>query len=237
MTGGFGGVATMYDDVRPGYPVEVLEAIVAFGGTPASVVELGAGTGKGTELLVRLGVPVTCVEPDPRMAAVLQSKFPQVTVANQTFEEWQPPIKADLIACALAWHWLDPATRNQRCRAALTNHGTLAVYGHTYGYADPAVEQAVTAVLTTIDPTVRPRAEHWVRDDATSSGVWNDVEEYEWHTFPELAKEQYLQLMQTFGPFLRRTPNEREQVLTGLERKLPERLTLDLRTTLVLARG
>ena len=69
MTGIFGAVASMYDDVRPGYPAEVLDAIVDFQGGPTSVAELGAGTGKGTELLVRLGMPVTCVEPDPRMAA------------------------------------------------------------------------------------------------------------------------------------------------------------------------
>ena len=76
MTPIFGPVATMYDDVRPGYPVEVLAAVVEFhGGVPASIAEPGAGTGKGTELLVRLGAPVTCIEPDAQMAAVLAAKF------------------------------------------------------------------------------------------------------------------------------------------------------------------
>ncbi len=36
MTGIFGAVAGMYDDVRPGYPGAVADAIAAFaGGTPA----------------------------------------------------------------------------------------------------------------------------------------------------------------------------------------------------------
>ena len=55
MTQIFGEVASMYDDVRPAYPDQVLDAITEYhGGAPASVVDLGAGTGKGTELLVRL---------------------------------------------------------------------------------------------------------------------------------------------------------------------------------------
>ena len=132
MTPIFGPVANMYDDVRPGYPVEVLAAVVEFhGGVPASIAEPGAGTGKGTELLVRLSAPITCIEPDPGMAAVLAAKFPQVEVVNSTFEEWPaPPGGVDLIACALAWHWFDPDTRNRRARDALAGH--LTILGHTY---------------------------------------------------------------------------------------------------------
>ena len=57
------------------------DAIVAYhGGAPASVAEIGAGTGKGTEVLAALGAPMTCIEPDPRMAAVLSTKHPQAQV-------------------------------------------------------------------------------------------------------------------------------------------------------------
>jgi len=73
------------------------------------VVELGAGTGKGTDVLVRLGAAVTCIEPDPRMSAVLRAKH-DVTVVTSTFENWAPPDGGvDVIAAALAWHRLDPA--------------------------------------------------------------------------------------------------------------------------------
>src|SRR5262245_13632569 len=113
MTRGFGEVAAIYDEARQGYPDEALAAVTrAHGGRPISVADVGAGTGKATELLLRLGVPVTAVEPDGRMAAVLTKKFPQVEVANVAFEEWTPPPGGvGLVACATAWHWMDERTR------------------------------------------------------------------------------------------------------------------------------
>src|SRR5690348_10321039 len=121
MTRVFGEVAALYDDVRLGYPDELLETLVAYhGGVPSSVVDLGAGTGKATELLLRLGAPVTAVEPDPRMAQVLAAKLPDVQVVTATFEDWTPPPGgAGLIGCATAWHWMDPQTRYRRAHAAL----------------------------------------------------------------------------------------------------------------------
>lgn len=65
MTTVFGEVADAYDEVRPGYPDELGAAILAYDGPVTSVVEIGAGTGKGTAVLVGLGGRVTCVEPDP----------------------------------------------------------------------------------------------------------------------------------------------------------------------------
>jgi SAM-dependent methyltransferase len=238
MTHVFGEIAAMYDDVRPGYPPEILDAVVEFhGGHPASAVDVGAGTGKATELLVRLGVPIVCVEPDPRMAAVLTAKFPRVEVVTATFEEWDPPTGGvDLITCALAWHWLDPATRGKRTRDALAPGGVLAVFGHRYGYADPAVAATIDGVLRAVDPTVRDRPDHWLLDDVRGSGAYGRVEERVWHTYPEMSRTDYLRLLRTFSPFLRRTPEEQRTVLANLDAALDDTLTLDLTTTLVLAR-
>jgi SAM-dependent methyltransferase len=240
MTRIFGEVAALYDDVRPGYPASVLDAIVGHhGGIPASVVDLGAGTGKGTDLLVRLGAPVTCIEPDHRMAAVLRAKFPQVEVVTTTFEEWEPPPGGvDLVGCALAWHWLDAATRNQRAHDALAPGGTLAVFGHKYWYADQSQADRIGAVLTAIDPTVQDRADHWVLGDVTASGVWSGVTEKVWHSYPVFSREKYLQLMQTFSPFRRQCAQDQAAMLAGLDAALDDfggSVTLDLITTLVLA--
>ncbi len=240
MTRVFGEVAALYDDVRPGYPDDVRRAILDYaGGPPARVAEIGAGTGKGTELLLRLGAPLTAVEPDPRMAAVLRANFPQADVVAAAFEEWRPPAdKPGLLACASAWHWIDPAVRHRRAFDALPSGGVLAIFLNRFGYRDPAHAEAIDSLLTGIDPTVEERAPNWPYDEVRAAG-WQDVREHAFHTFPELSKEHYLALTQTFGPFRRRVPELQQQALDGLGALLDDfggSVVLDLRTTLVLAR-
>ncbi|GAB2628252.1 methyltransferase type 11 [Paractinoplanes abujensis] len=232
----FGGVAALYDDVRPGYPAAVREMIADYAGGPGSIVELGAGTGKGTELLLGLGAPLTALEPDARMAAVLCRKFPAVDVLETTFEGWSPYGKPGLIACAMAWHWMDAATRNRKAFDDLAPGGTLAVFQHKFAYADQAQEQAISRVLTGIDPTVADRADHWVRDDVAAAGVWADVEERRIVTYPVYPKQRYLALLQTFSPFLRHTPDEQRRALDGIDAALGGSVTIELRTSLVLGR-
>lgn len=61
----FGHVAALYERERPAYPAGVADAIVAYhGGGPASGAEIGAGTGKGTEVLAAIGGPWPATAPE-----------------------------------------------------------------------------------------------------------------------------------------------------------------------------
>ncbi|MGV3115327.1 methyltransferase domain-containing protein, partial [Corynebacterium freneyi] len=75
------GDAARYDDVRPGYPPEVVALVgagVAAGTTGAAldVLDVGAGTGKLTAALVADGHRVTAVEPGAEMLAALGRACP-----------------------------------------------------------------------------------------------------------------------------------------------------------------
>ncbi|GIE99008.1 class I SAM-dependent methyltransferase [Paractinoplanes rishiriensis] len=241
MTRVFGEVASTYHDVRPGYPDAVRSAITGYaGGPPRSVVELGAGTGKATAVLTGFGVPYTAVEPDPRMAAVLRANFPAVEVTECTFEEWTPPAGGvDLITCATAWQWMEPETRNRRAYDALVPGGVLAILAHTYGIADTDEAAAIDALYQRFDPDVPRRGEHWVRADLTAAGLWPDVEDRLWHTYPSFSTARYQALVRTFSPFRRHAPEVQGRLLGELEGLIESFggvLTLDLTTTLTLAR-
>ncbi|GIJ24897.1 hypothetical protein Vqi01_00590 [Micromonospora qiuiae] len=237
----FGQVADLYESTRPGYPPDIADAIVAYhGGPPASVVEIGAGTGKGTEVLARIGAPLTCVEPDPRLAARLASRFPAARVDAVTFEQWSPPVGGvGLLACAMAWHWLDPATRNTRARRALAPAGTLAIFGHRYDYADPDQDAAIQAALHSVDPSVRERPADWFHQDVLTHGEFTDVRKQVFRRALPLDKQRYLALIRTFGPYLTRPPEQQQHGLAALSRLVDDfggTVVLDLRTTLVLGR-
>jgi trans-aconitate methyltransferase len=241
MTRIFGEVADVYDEIRPGYPSRVAEAILAYhGGRPTSVVELGAGTGKGTEILVELGAPLVCVEPDPRMSAILRQKFPHVAVDQQTFEEWTPPPGGvPLIACAMAWHWLDGASRNQRVHDCLAPGGTLAVFGHKYAYVDAGQAEAMDAAYRSVNPSASDRPDGWMRADIEGSGVFTDIREELVCRSVEMSTTRYLQLVRTFSPFRKAHPKSQAEllaVLTSTVDGFGGSVVLDLRTTVVLAR-
>lgn len=240
MTTVFGQVADTYDDVRPGYPTGIADAIGAYAGKIDAAVEVGSGTGLGTAVLTRLGVPMTCIEPDPRMAALLAVKYPHAAVSVGTFEQWAPPPGGvALLGCAMAWHWLDQATRNQHAFDALRPGGTLAVFGHSYAFADPVHEQAITGAFTSCGIPRRDKPRLWFHDDILASGLWADVRHEEFTRDVDFTTERYLRLHQTFSPHLRRSPAQQRMVLDALRDAvdgLGGVIHLRLPTTVALAR-
>nr|WP_296075032.1 class I SAM-dependent methyltransferase [uncultured Actinoplanes sp.] len=242
MTEVFGEVADLYDDVRPGYPDEVGEVIAAYAGarTVGTAVEVGAGTGKATRIFARLAEHLTAVEPDARMAGPLKAKLPQVEVVTARFEDWTPPAGGvDLVGCAMAWHWTDPATRNRRAFDALRPGGTLAIIGRKYGHGDPEQGARIDELLSGINPGSGDHDDGWVVDDLERSGLWTDVREWNRHDLVPYGKQRFLALHRTFSPYRQAAPEKRQRMMAGLGELLDDfggGIVQDLYTFVVLAK-
>src|SRR5262245_36841228 len=139
----FGEAAQEYDRVRPGYPAQLVDDVLAYSGplSAAGVVDVGAGTGRVTLAFAERGVPVTSVEPDPRMAEVLSTRATgrAVTVHVGPFETFAVARPFDVLTCGQAWHWVNPAVRWDRAADAVRPGGTVALFGNQDRPADPAV--------------------------------------------------------------------------------------------------
>ena len=127
----FGRVAELYDRWRPSYPAAAIDAVIDHGALAAGspIVEVGAGTGKATELLAARGLAVVAIEPSAdmaRLARVRCAAHPEVVIVESEFEDWAPSEPRQALVSAAAWHWLDPAVRFVRAHAALVPGGTLA---------------------------------------------------------------------------------------------------------------
>jgi SAM-dependent methyltransferase len=247
----FGEVAEAYDDVRPGYPGEILDRIVAYAGTPpATVAESGAGTGKGTALLRALGVPMVCVEPDPAMAAVLARRFAGdelVSVVVSRFEDWAPPAGGvDLLASAQAWHWVDHERRSRLAYDALAPGGVIAVFGHEFGFADNNLAEAMNEVYLRIAPEIAHRPEHdpqpvseFTPAELRDSELFGDFEEQYVTRMVPFETTRYLTLLSTFSPHRMLPPDHRARLHEALADFVDERggvLEQKLTTGLWLAR-
>jgi ubiquinone/menaquinone biosynthesis C-methylase UbiE len=102
----FGGVAEAYERGRPTYPPEAVRWML--GDRPLTVLELGAGTGKLTRVLVELGHDVHATDPDPAMLQILEREVPGVRTAEASAEDI--PLgdgSVDAVIAAQAFHWFD----------------------------------------------------------------------------------------------------------------------------------
>jgi SAM-dependent methyltransferase len=121
----FGPAAAEYEKGRPGYPPAVLDlAATALALDPAAtVVDLGAGTGKLTRLLAERFARVVAVEPLPEMRSEMQEQLaaaglPQVEVRPGTAERLPLAAgEAQAVFVAEAFHWFDgPAALAEAAR-------------------------------------------------------------------------------------------------------------------------
>jgi SAM-dependent methyltransferase len=240
----FGEVADEYDDVRVGYPDALVDAVLEYcGAVPDTMVEIGAGTGKATAAFVTRVPSVTCVEPDPSMASVLRRRLGSaVTVVLSGFEDWQPPSGGvPLLTCAQAWHWIDPDRRLTLAYRALAPRGVLALFGHSYGFADPELEGEINDVYRRLAPELaEPPLMHEVAvPEPHASALFTDPWSGTFDATVRYPTDRYLTLLRTFSNH-RMLPGERRAALhAGLAGVIDARggaLDMSLTTGLVLAR-
>ena len=132
----FGAVADAYDQVRPAYPAEAIRW--ALGESSARVVDLGAGTGLLTEVLVRAGHQVTAVEPDPGMCARLAVRLPETVVVEAAAEAIPlPDGSADAVTAGQSYHWFDPEAAHAEITRVLRPGG---VFAPVWNLRDESVE-------------------------------------------------------------------------------------------------
>ncbi|NUT17814.1 MAG: hypothetical protein HOV77_01380 [Hamadaea sp.] len=213
----FGEVAAQYDDIRPGYPAIMAEALSAYlGGTPELIAEIGAGTGKGTELFSRLGAPMLCVEPDPRMAEHLRAKFPQAEVVSADFDSWTPSRPLPVLAGTLIWHLLDPATRCVRAHSLLENGGVIAVIGRKHAFADDEQRLALHAAFATERYREAERNSEWIVTDLRDSGLFDDAITQRFDSDLSLSADEYVRMLQTFSSFRLRAADAQERLLGAI---------------------
>ncbi|GAA1821105.1 hypothetical protein GCM10009682_46530 [Luedemannella flava] len=98
---------------------------MGLGDAGPGIVDLGAGTGIMTRVLVGLGYDVTAVEPDPLMRARLPAASPGVTALAGSAEAIPLPEGAvDGMVAAQAYHWFDPDRARAEIARVLRPGGT-----------------------------------------------------------------------------------------------------------------
>ncbi|HEY3097206.1 MAG TPA: class I SAM-dependent methyltransferase [Acidimicrobiia bacterium] len=107
---GFGREAATYERVRPSYPADAVAWLadnLALG-PGRTVVDVAAGTGKFTRLLVPLGATLLAAEPVEGMRQSFVSAVPGVPIVAAVAEALPiAGVSVDAVTVAQAFHWFD----------------------------------------------------------------------------------------------------------------------------------
>jgi SAM-dependent methyltransferase len=186
----FAKVAESYERYRPSYPPALVSWVVdRLGLRPGrTVVDVAAGTGKLTRLLVPSGARVIAVEPLGEMRAQLEAAVPGVEVLQGTAEAL-PLVDgaADGIAVAAAMHWFDLDRALPEFHRLLRPGGGLAVVSPGRDLDDP-LQSAVQEIVGRHLPD--PGELGGWRDELAASSLFEP---------PEITEARFEQLFDADG--------------------------------------
>jgi len=174
----FGSVAAAYDRGRPGYPAEA--AAWLMDGDARIVLELGAGTGKLTSVLVEQGHAVHATDPDRAMLDVLEERVPGASAKQASAEEIPANDRSvDVVVVAQAFHWFDHERALPEIARVLRPEGHLALVWNGRDERIPWVRRLGATIgrqdldASSVDAVVN--SDHFGPVEEKSFKHWQDV--------------------------------------------------------------
>ena len=127
---GFQAAADAYERSRPDYPSQAIDRLVQELeiGRAATVLDLGAGTGKLTRMLIHTGARLVAVEPVDAMRHTFVEAVPGVPVVGGTAEAMPFADGVfDAVIIAQAFHWFHGVDALQEIHRVLRPSGRLGL--------------------------------------------------------------------------------------------------------------
>lgn len=175
---GFGAAAAAYERGRPDYPAAAVRRLVErLDLRPGrTVLDLAAGTGKLTRLLVPSGANVLAAEPLPQMRAELEKRVHGVATFGGTAERI-PLLDAyvDAVTVGQAFHWFRPDTALPEIARVLRPGGGLALLWNVREHRDP-IQAGISAILAPLAGDTPHRGQRDWRAVLDESGLFTPCE-------------------------------------------------------------
>lgn len=224
LRGAFGAVAGEYDRLRSGPSPDALDWMLPPGATDA--LELGAGTGILTRLLVERVAHVTAVEPDARMRAVLSATTAGADVRAGVAEELPADSGSfDVVVAASAWHWVDEARAVPEVARVLRPGGRLTL---VWSGPDRSVDwmRSLWAGGIVFSPEERDavdqrrRGRHVVNLEAAGPSPFHPPQTSLFRWTKPMARADLVDLAATYSVVITMDDDDREKHLDGMRRFL-----------------
>ena len=223
----FVGEGGAYDSVRPAYPDEAVASLIdaARSGRgvnapgrdgPLRAADIGAGTGKMSELLARGGLLVDAVEPSEAMRAQASSVEGVRWHDGVAEDTGLPNGLYDIVVFAQSWHWMDSERAGLEVARILAPGGVLAIVWNQMAVSIPWVHR-LTRIMRSGDvhrPDRPPTPGGGFAPMTLTQVVWED----------HMTPEEILTLGTTRSSYIRSSPAVREGMQANLRWYLYEHL-------------
>ncbi len=146
--------ANYYDKYRPSYPKELIDDLIEKSGITmdSKILEIGAGSGKATELFVNRGFNMTCIEPGENLVKEGERKFHhtnKVKYYNTRFEDWNEISQNfDLVISAQAFHWVPKPLGYEKCANSLKNNKKMGLFWNYYISNEEQVDKDLEELIS-----------------------------------------------------------------------------------------
>lgn len=242
---GFADAVGAYERGRPGYPTGVVEELVRGLGlnSASTVLDLAAGTGKLTRLLMARVSRVIAVDASAAMLSELRRRLPGVEALTGTADQIPLPARSvDAAFVAEAFHWFATAETCREIARVLVEGGALALLWNRAAWREQEHPW-----LDSFDALVEPHRQaaggfpagedQW-RVSLAQTGLFGPITRAEADHLHVISTNDFLALVASWSWIANLPDREQASVLNGVRELLTDytELTLLYRTEIYSTR-
>jgi SAM-dependent methyltransferase len=221
---GFQEAARAYERGRPDYPAEALDRMVQDLeiGRAATVLDLGAGTGKLTRMLVPTGARLVALEPVDAMRRAFVEAVPGVAVLGATAEAL-PFVDAsfDAVVAAQSFHWFRGDAALAEAHRVLRPSGRLGLIWNIRDQSVPWMARLTEIIDRFESGAPRERTREW-RRAFSATNYFGALVQRRFQHLQRLDKEGLVDRVASMSFIATLAPDRHAQVLDEVRRLADE---------------
>jgi len=226
--GVFDEAASLYDEMRPKYPDELIKDILDISGIPKEpILEVGCGTGQATLPFASKGYQMTCLDLGGNLIEVAKRKLRNYSVDFYltSFEDWTPLKNYELLISATAFHWIDPVEKYHLAYQILKDTGWMALFWNKHPTPYTGFFVDVQQVYNEVIPEWRnpndgPTTDDWIHEqvrEIEESSLFGDVIVKKYSFTVKFTCKDYIKLLNTFSDHRSLEKKRQRKLYVGIE--------------------
>lgn len=212
---GFGAAAEAYERSRPDYPSEAIDRLIQELEVTRScrAMDLGAGTGKLTRLLLPTGATLVAVEPVEAMRVAFSTVLPEVRLVGGVAEALPFLDETfDAVVCAQAFHWFDGDRALPAIHRVLKRWGRLGLLWNVRDESVPWVRE-LTELIQPYERTAPREKTHEWRRAFSASDLFGRLNQLRFPYAQRLDVDGLVERFASVSFIASLSPEERDDVL------------------------